>query len=127
MNHDAPQPSFELPAPLPDSGENRDSTFETAPARPEQASLPPATVPAPSMSATQQPIQQATPIQLPQTPVSSISSVGPAVADDHDLIEKEWVVKAKQIVASTREDPHAQSRELSRFKADYLKKRYNKD
>lgn len=53
-------------------------------------------------------------------------AVVPATADDGDLIEKEWVNKAKKIVNSTRDDPYAQSRELTLFKADYLQKRYNK-
>lgn len=50
----------------------------------------------------------------------------PTVADDGDLIEREWVNKAKKIVESTRDDPHQQSKELTVFKADYMKKRYNK-
>jgi hypothetical protein len=50
----------------------------------------------------------------------------PAVADDGDVIEKEWVEKAKQIVMRTRQDPYNQNRELHKFKADYLQKRYNK-
>ena len=49
-----------------------------------------------------------------------------SVADDSDLIEKEWVNKAKQIVERTRDDPFQQSKELTVFKADYMKKRYNK-
>ncbi len=51
----------------------------------------------------------------------------PQIADDNDLIEKEWVIRAKEIVARTAHDPHLQNREMNRFKADYLKKRYNKD
>lgn len=51
----------------------------------------------------------------------------PAVADDADLIEKEWVDKAKQIVEQTKEDPYLQNKEIHKVKADYLKKRYNKD
>lgn len=51
----------------------------------------------------------------------------PAGAEDSDLIEKEWVDRAKQIVEHTREDPYEQQRALSEMKADYLKKRYNKD
>lgn len=51
----------------------------------------------------------------------------PADAEDTDLIEKEWVDRAKQIVEHTREDPYEQQRALSQMKADYLKKRYNKD
>lgn len=51
----------------------------------------------------------------------------PTEAQDTDLIEKEWVERAKQIVEHTREDPYEQLRALSHMKADYLKKRYNKD
>lgn len=51
----------------------------------------------------------------------------PQIADDSDLIEKEWVIKAKEIVARTAHDPHLQNKEMTKFKADYLKKRYNKD
>lgn len=50
----------------------------------------------------------------------------PEIADDGDIIEKEWVDKAKHIVATTRHDPYKQARELHRFKAEYLQKRYNK-
>ncbi|MGC1176661.1 MAG: hypothetical protein WA843_01205 [Candidatus Saccharimonadales bacterium] len=45
---------------------------------------------------------------------------------DTDLIEKEWVHKAKQIVERTRDDPYQQSEQLTGVKADYMKKRYNK-
>jgi hypothetical protein len=47
-------------------------------------------------------------------------------ADDGDLIEKEWVTKAKQIVERTRDDPYKQSEDLTLFKADYMRKRYGK-
>lgn len=51
----------------------------------------------------------------------------PPVVDDGDLIEKEWVNKAKQIVDQNRNDPYKQSEELTVFRADYMKKRYNKN
>lgn len=51
---------------------------------------------------------------------------GMPILDDGDLIEKEWVNKAKQIVERTRDDPHKQSEELTVVKADYMKKRYGK-
>lgn len=54
------------------------------------------------------------------------ASAGLRASDDSDLIEKEWVNKAKQIVERTRDDPYKQSEELTVVKADYLKKRYNK-
>lgn len=50
----------------------------------------------------------------------------PAAADDGDLIEKEWVHKAKRIVEQTRQDPYKQTKELHKFRAEYMKKRYNK-
>ena len=47
-------------------------------------------------------------------------------ADDLDLIEKEWVLKAKEVVDNTQNDPYLQSKELSKIRADYIKKRYNR-
>lgn len=51
----------------------------------------------------------------------------PLVANDDDLIEKEWVDKAKKIVQQTRSDPYTQEKEVSKLQADYIKKRYGKD
>lgn len=51
----------------------------------------------------------------------------PQIADDTDLIEKEWVDKAKEVIARTAHDPYLQNQELNRVKVEYLKKRYNKD
>ena len=51
----------------------------------------------------------------------------PDIAEDVDLIEKEWVEKAKHIVSQTKNDPREQNVEISKLKADYMKKRYNKD
>jgi hypothetical protein len=57
---------------------------------------------------------------------STTNSSMPATADDNDLIEKEWVNKAKQIVERTRDDPYRQSEQLTGVKVDYLQKRYGK-
>lgn len=90
------------------------------PAAPTMSTAPgmaqPMTPPSPQSPA---PIAPVTPSL---TPVNT-----PAVAEDLDLIEKEWVEKAKSIVEKTRTDPYAQNKELNRFKADYMQKRYNKD
>lgn len=74
--------------------------------------------------------QFATPAAIPGAPAPQIAipTAGlPQIADDADLIEKEWVQKAKEIVARTRHDPYEQNKEVTRMKADYMKKRYNKD
>jgi hypothetical protein len=51
----------------------------------------------------------------------------PEVADDLDLIEKEWVKKAKEIVNATQGDPYSQNNQINQMKVDYIKKRYNKE
>jgi hypothetical protein len=51
----------------------------------------------------------------------------PLVAADDEVIEQEWVQKAKQIVLRTKEDPYSQEKEIGRLQADYIKKRYGKE
>lgn len=62
----------------------------------------------------------------PAAPV--LTAIGdPVIAEDIDLIEKAWVEKAKAIVKSTMGDPYVQNKELNKVKADYIKKRFDKD
>ncbi len=51
----------------------------------------------------------------------------PAVAADEDVIEKEWVDKAKKIIFQTKDDPFERTNKVNELQRDYLKKRYNKD
>jgi hypothetical protein len=51
----------------------------------------------------------------------------PIVAADEDLIEKEWVDKAKKIVEETKDDPYRREQEVGKLQADYLRKRYGKE
>lgn len=83
-----------------------------------QASTPPATLGSPNPFAS---------VQQQSTQQSAQDNSVPAIADDNDLIEKEWVMKAKEIVERTKHDPYQQNKEVERFKADYMKKRYNKE
>ncbi|MBP7766946.1 hypothetical protein KA068_00300 [Candidatus Saccharibacteria bacterium] len=48
------------------------------------------------------------------------------IADDAELIEKEWIARAKAVVNKYSHDPYSQSEGMSQIKFDYLKKRYNK-
>lgn len=50
----------------------------------------------------------------------------PTVANDDDLIEKEWVDKAKRVLAETRDDPYRREQEVTRLQEDYLMKRYGR-
>ncbi len=73
------------------------------------------------------------PVRSPMSQASSDPDIQappidtPSVAEDNDLIEQEWVNKAKAIVERTRTDPHAQNKEINKIKADYIRKRYNKE
>lgn len=125
-----PAPVSELP---PDAtGQNLDpnmssnSVPEMAPSGPELKTQNPAAG-MPQMTAVPLPPMPATPPPTATDDVASTTSSDvPNTADDVDLIEKEWVHKAKQIVERTRDNPHEQSKEMTVFKADYIKKRYNK-
>lgn len=71
-----------------------------------------------------QPIKQDAP---DTTNLTTAQSGNPAMAADDDVIEREWVNKAKQIVDETRDDPYEQEKEVSKLQADYIKKRYGKE
>jgi hypothetical protein len=58
---------------------------------------------------------------------ATVSDDASLMADDADLIEKEWVVRAKAIVEQTKENPFEQNKAMHKVKAEYIKKRYNKD
>jgi hypothetical protein len=62
----------------------------------------------------------------PATVAPIADDTNPASAGDEDLIEKEWVEKAKKVVESTKHDPYLQGKEVSKLQADYLQKRYGK-
>jgi hypothetical protein len=108
---------------------------------PEQVQLPKEEVLSPQgETASQGAAPQTIPLPQPIAPAPSTtdddsddqttaktSSIGPAIADDVDVIEKEWVDKAKAIVDEHKHDPYIQEREAGRLQSDYLKKRYGKD
>lgn len=106
-----PQPGFEQ------TGERVEQRGEAAP----PAAGPPAILPPPVI----------VPIPPVTTTDSSVAAVPsddtPVVANDDDLIEKEWVDKAKQIIARTKDDPYRREQEVSKLQADYLQKRYGRE
>ncbi|HSX45903.1 MAG TPA: hypothetical protein VLG27_02750 [Candidatus Saccharimonadia bacterium] len=123
--------SLQLPAPMPEQGPVTGGSNEALPQKAEKAPSPEAAqqagaAPPPSLPTIPLPTPPAMPAPLQSAgPVSSKGNPAQA-ADDRDLIEKEWVTKAKQIVEQTHDDPFKQSEELNVFKADYMKKRYNR-
>lgn len=51
----------------------------------------------------------------------------PITANDDDLIEKEWVDKAKQIITETKDDPYARERAISKLQIEYIRRRYGRE
>lgn len=137
MSYDEAQ----LPNPMELPSVEREDNSEVQPNVMQQGSernpeyLPPAQVAqnAPADPGSQQAASTAQGQQPVHDPASTsqqgvnLSSNAPSIADDIDLIEKEWVEKAKEIVEKTRDNPYLQNKAISEIKADYIKKRYNKD
>lgn len=71
--------------------------------------------------------QYAPPVQSQPQPTQQTSVNAPLVAADDDLIEKEWVDKAKEIIKQTGNDPHARTEQVGELQRSYLQKRYGKD
>ena len=80
----------------------------------ETASQPPAIPVLPS------PVQA----QMPE-PVATPSDV-PTIANDDDIIEKEWVNQTKQVLAATKDDPYRRELEVGKLQRDYIYKRYGR-
>ena len=127
-----------------DNQENLNQNFELPRPQSDALSLP---IPGAEASVGAGELPAAASTQTPQDPISqqaaasaqaiagttppasdpSVSHTSHLLASDIDLIEKEWVEKAKAIVARTHGDPYTQNKEINKIKADYIKKRYNKD
>lgn len=126
---------------------NTESTpnFEITPPPAGMENAPEQGVERPGPQETQRPSQQpkkstdepvavpvAPPVPPPAAPVADDTSQPTASAttdlpaEESDLIEKEWVQRAKHIVAATQDDPYKQKSEISKAKADYIQKRFNK-
>lgn len=121
-------PGAELPQPQ-EAGGSISLPEHSTPAPETRGKAVPKNQPAQQPSANN---SQAAPMPIPgaMTPSPDPTSATAAsilIADDTDLIEKEWVMRAKAIVMHTKNDPYTQNREMSKVKADYIKKRYNKD
>jgi hypothetical protein len=66
------------------------------------------------------------PVPTAQPAPSAVSDDSPIVANDDDLIEKEWVDKAKKILSETRDDPYKREQEISKLQIEYIRRRYGR-
>jgi len=106
-----PVPQIERP---PESGEiYQDKKQEVDAVQAEVAQIAMPALPAPVLTTT-------------QSISSAVSDDSPIVANDDDLIEKEWVDKAKKILSETREDPYKREQEISKLQIEYIRRRYGR-
>jgi hypothetical protein len=117
-------PRFEQ-APMPTSPE---MGVETGAERAEQRSesTPTAVNSMPALPPIQT-VAVPAPAILPDDSANAADDDLPVVANDDDLIEKEWVDKAKKVIMQTKDDPYRREQEISKLQADYLRKRYGKE
>lgn len=131
QNYNAPKISPEqtpsLPPVMPEFLPNQDvAEFEKAPSRVEAEPLPQA----PVATVVQEPVAVQSVAADPATdsvPGDDFLTSLPDVASDDDRIEKDWVDKAKDIIAKTADDPHSRERAIGALQRDYVKKRYGKE
>lgn len=124
MNGTANSPELPLPAPRIEQGNNFPEKSGSVENKITEGGVTQGPITAlPIVDPTQyaDPAAQATPTQLSDDQNQKTTD------EDVDVIEKEWVNRAKKIVDSTKDNPAKQSRELSVFKAEYMKKRFNKE
>ena len=126
-----PSPEIES-TPKTAESESLESVNETEKAKQLERKPGPSTgfgaVNAVAVDDAQSQVQGAVGASLGGASIGSTTQLGtPPTADDLDLIEKEWVKKAKNIVSATMGDPYAQNKQINEMKVDYIKKRYNKD
>jgi hypothetical protein len=95
------------------------STYE---AMPSNISGPP--IQAPAYTPPQLPPQSNDDGRSDATKASK--TAGKKFFKDKELIDKEWVNKAKAIVAQTQDDPFKQSEQMSNLRAEYISREFNK-
>src|SRR5579862_1189528 len=122
-------PNFELPRQpekSPEAENQQERAVEAPAARPETSGSQP-----------QQPALPAVPVDIPDAdqpvvaaPAQDVAAPVPTSvksgAQDGDNIEREWVDKVKNVIARTQDDPYLQKDQMSKVKAEYIQKRFNK-
>lgn len=112
----------ELPEPI---GQGQVEAYPAA--RPETNTAPIQQTSQAALPIAQQQVADSGQFSSASINIQAQTNTGPTlIADDADLIEKEWVLRAKAIVAQTAHDPNLQTKEMGKVKAEYLKTRYNK-
>lgn len=97
-------------------------------------------LPAPEAPAASSPAEPTTPVaslpvNLPAPSAATVAgpvvgttnSANPILAEDVDVIEKEWVDRAEGVIKDTTGDPYQEEEQVEDLQIDYMKKRFGKD
>lgn len=115
-------PNFEQPAEI----ELAAREVERAPASPERAALE-------RLGQMRTEDMPAVPTMPPMADMTAITDTGtvddenPATAEDGERIEKEWAERIRKIIELTKDNPRTEQIEVNKLKADYMKKRFNRE
>lgn len=121
-----PAPQVESSYEIPPNFSSPEIESGSSAERAEQRSVvelapPPPPVAPPVQSVAMPTVTAPAPVAPPQQP-----SQNPVSASDDDTIEKEWVVRAKQVIAQTKDNPYAREKAIGELQRDYLMKRYGR-
>ena len=103
------------------SFEKRDNSIETINTSAAEA----AGITAPQVVLPQPVVAQ--PLTNPDSQTVPSDGNATLIANDDDIIEKEWVDKAKKIIAETKDDPYRREVEISKLQIEYIRKRYGRE
>jgi len=62
----------------------------------------------------------------PQQYSQPVAGSVPMIAEDSDIIEKEWVAAIQKTLDQYKDDPYLLSKAMTALRQDYLQKRYGK-
>lgn len=124
------QPQFEVPQPAEGLEQQHDKQMEksnpseSAAGKQQPQALNTAVLPLPAD------IPAAAPVTIPSEPAQDdakkTADDKTQYAHDSNRIEKQWIDRAKKVISQTRDDPHTQKSQMSKVKAEYIQKRFNK-
>lgn len=116
-SYDVP-PNFASPETLPNASPERVEQRSAVELAPQPQPVP---LPMPAQVAIPVP-----PAPTPATPTPDPGVSNPIAANDDDVIEKEWVDRAKQVIIQTKDNPYAREKAIGELQRDYLAKRYGR-
>lgn len=124
-----PNPNVGPVGPRPEALTPNDARLEVSAAEiapmPGLGSTQPAATPAPAPKLSADDVAAAlAAVPAPTGPLPGMAQAAPAVADDIDVIEPEWVEKAEEVVRSHVGDPYGEEEAIEHLQQDYMQKRY---